>query len=163
MKRIFLLATSFVLLGFSICSAQLAVGTKAPELKLSDWQNSKGKKITLASLKGKVVVLDFYTYWCGPCRQATPDNIRIAKKYKSQGLVFLGVHSDDDVAEMKKTIKSWPISYPVGQDTGSRAASAYKVGGYPTYVFIDRKGVIRHVSLGHGDTEGIVKKLLAGK
>ena len=92
-----------------------------------------------------------------------PDNIRIAKKYKSQGLVFVGIHSDDDVAEMKKTIKSWPISYAVGQDTGSKAASAYKVTGYPTYVFIDRKGVIRNVSLGHGDTEGIVKKLLAQK
>jgi thiol-disulfide isomerase/thioredoxin len=163
MKRSLLLVTSFILLGFSVASAQLAVGTKAPDFKLTDWQNSNGKKVTLASLKGKVVVLDFYTYWCGPCRRAMPDNIRIAKKYKSQGLVFVGIHSDDDVAEMKKTIKSWPISYAVGQDTGSKAASAYKVTGYPTYVFIDRKGVIRNVSLGHGDTEGIVKKLLAQK
>jgi cytochrome c biogenesis protein CcmG/thiol:disulfide interchange protein DsbE len=114
-------------------------GEKAPEIELADWMHSEAK--TLADLKGKIVVLDFWATWCGPCIASIPKNNALAEKYKDD-VVFIGVCHPRGAEKMKQTVEDKGIEYPVAVDTGGKAAEAYQVNGFPDYYIIDRDGVV---------------------
>jgi thiol-disulfide isomerase/thioredoxin len=136
-------------------------GKPMPKLEVSDWANGEVKP---DDLKGKVIIVDFYATWCGPCMAAIPHNNELLKKYKDQGLAIVGVcTSSEGQDQMEKTVKDRGIEYPTAKDPGEKSSKAYAVQYYPTYVLIDRKGIVRAIGLQPDHVETVVQKLLAEK
>jgi thiol-disulfide isomerase/thioredoxin len=127
--------------------------------RVSNWINGG---ITAADIKGKVVVVDLYATWCGPCMAAIPHNHELLKKYKSQGLIIIGVcTSDRGQQNFVANARQHGIQYPAASDPELKTGQAWAVHYYPTYAVVDRKGIVRVVGLQPGHVEQVVKKLLA--
>ena len=136
-------------------------GKKAPALKVKNWI---GEPQNLASLKGKVIVVDFWATWCGPCVRSIPHNIELAKQHEKDGLVIIGVHESNRGSEkMAAMAKDKQINYPLSVDDGGKTCKAFGVSFFPTYVVIDRKGIIRAAGLIPNQTDPVIKKLLDEK
>ena len=130
-----------------------------PALDLTEWINGEVKP---ADMKGKVVIVDFYATWCGPCIAAIPHNNEMLKKYKDQGLVIVGVCSSSRGQEkMAAQAKEKGIQYPIARDAKLKSEKAWQVHYYPTYALVDRKGIVRVIGLQPENVEKVVKKLLA--
>ena len=136
-------------------------GKPVPKLTLTEWI---GQKQNLAKLKGKIVVVDFWATWCPPCRAAIPKNVALVNKYKSRGVVLLGVHDSRRGADkMAAMAKDKGINYPLAVDTAGASTKAWKVRFWPTYFVIDQNGVVRAAGLKPSKVEDVVKALLNEK
>jgi thiol-disulfide isomerase/thioredoxin len=134
-------------------------GKPMPKLDLTGWVNGQVKP---EDMKGKVVVVDFYATWCGPCMAAIPHNNELLKDYKDKGLVIVGVCTSDHGQEkMEQTAKDRGIAYPTARDPQLTSQKAWQVHYYPTYAIVDRKGTVRVIGLQPKHVEEVVKKLLA--
>jgi thiol-disulfide isomerase/thioredoxin len=120
--------------------AELA-GRPAPALDAGAWFNSPPGGHTLAGLKGKVVLLDFWGKWCDPCVKNLPGLEELHRKYKGRGLVVVGVHSADRSDRLDWFLKKKKVSFPVLIDSG-KSAERYQVDAWPTYFLIDRAGKV---------------------
>lgn len=112
-------------------------------------QLTNGTKYTLADLKGKVVLLQFTASWCGVCRKEMPHlENEIWKKYKDQGLVFIGVDRDEPINVVKKFASDMKISYPLALDPAANIFGAFadKNAGVTRNVLIDRDGKIVYLT-----------------
>jgi thiol-disulfide isomerase/thioredoxin len=135
-------------------------GKPAPALALKDWLNSPPR--TLADLKGRIVVLDFWATWCGPCLAAVPHTNELQRKYADRGVVFIGVCAVRGGEKMAATVKQHDIRYAVALDTGG-TIQAYKADSFPDYYIIDRAGNLRWADLSNRDVEKGIELLLAEK
>lgn len=134
-------------------------GRPMPALSVTNWINGG---ITASAIKGKVVVVDFYATWCGPCMRAIPHNNEMLKKYHDQGLIILGVCTSNRGQEtFISNAKEHGMEYPAASDPGQKSAKAWAVHYYPTYAVIDRKGIVRAIGLQPDHVEAVVQKLLA--
>ncbi len=140
---------------------------QAPELTgIQQWLNSN--PLTLEELKGKVVVLDFWTYSCINCIRTLPYLVEWDKKYRADGLVIIGVHSPEFAFEQKpknvqRAIDRYNISYPVALDNSFATWRAYRNRYWPSKYFIDHEGKLRHTHFGEGDyaeSETVIRQLL---
>ena len=150
---------SLLLMG-GACSAQLAIGTAAPEISLP---GTKDSVLTLSSFQGKVVLIDFWASWCGPCRASNPGVLRIYKKYKDQGFVVFAVSIDAKKNAWLKAIKQDRLTYVHVNDNGgwdAKTAAAYRVDQIPTSFLLDKTGKIVAVDLEGKDLENKIKSLL---
>ena len=147
--------------------AMLQVNVPAPELvDPQNWINSK--PLTLKSLKGKVVVLDFWTYSCINCIRSLPALKALHEKYASQGLVILGVHTPEfafekKIENVKKAVEEFGLKYPIFQDNDYKTWNAYSNNYWPAKYIIDRAGNVRYTHFGEGEyenTEKVIKYLL---
>ena len=120
-------------------------GERAPEIGLSD---TDGNRITIASLRGKVVIVDFWASWCEPCREAMPVLDRLYQRYRSQGLVVVGVGLDREDANARRFLRRTAVSFPVVLDGRHAVAGRYEPPRMPTSYLIDRNGMVRHVHEG---------------
>lgn len=133
-------------------------GKPMPPLEVKDWVNGE---VTPKDLKGKVVIVDFYATWCGPCMAAIPHNNELLKKYKDKGLVIVGVCTSEQGQEkMSQTAKDKNIEYPTARDPQLKSKTAWRVDYYPTYAIVDRKGQVRIIGLQPEHVEEVIKKLL---
>ncbi len=131
------------------------------------WLNSP--PLTPAALKGKVVLIDFWTYSCINCLRAIPYVRAWWQKYKDDGLVVIGVHSPEfafehDIDNVKKAVTNLKITYPVAIDNDFTIWRAFDNEYWPAHYFIDAKGRIRHEHFGEGnydESERIIQQLLA--
>ncbi len=115
----------------------------APAIALPIVANAEpGARFKLDDVKGKTVLVDFWAYWCGPCKHETPIIDRIAKKYASRGLVTIGVSVDGDDDEARSAAASFGMSFPVLQDAMHLVQQEYGVTKLPSLVLIDRAGMI---------------------
>ncbi len=119
----------------------------------------------LASLRGRVVLLDFWATWCAPCRALQPTLGAIQTRYGAQGLTVLGV-STEDAQDLAVYAHRTSLRYAVGADRDAQLTRAYGITSTPTLVVIDRRGTIRAVSVGYDPDEGprldgLVRSLLA--
>jgi thiol-disulfide isomerase/thioredoxin len=134
-------------------------GKPMPAFHVSDWINGG---ITTADIKGKVIVVDLYATWCGPCMRAIPHNNELLKKYKDKGLVIIGVCTSSHGQEkFAANAQEHGIQYPAARDPELKTEKAWEVHYYPTYAIIDRKGIIRAIGLQPQHVETVVQKLLA--
>jgi thiol-disulfide isomerase/thioredoxin len=111
-----------------------------------------GQEITLSKLKGKVVLLDFWATWCGPCRESIPHLIQLYKAYRENGFEMIGISLDKgDAAVVRNFAKSMDIPYPIVMAT-EEVARDYRVTSIPTTFFIDKEGKIREKIPGFNST-----------
>ena len=141
----------------------------APELAPGDWINSEPLK--LSDLRGRVVLIDFWTFGCYNCRNTLPYLKNWNARYREKGLTIIGVHSPEfdeekDVANLRRQISSLGIGYPVVTDNDFKTWNAYKVEAWPTVFLLDKQGRIRFMHVGEGaydETERLIQQLLAEK
>jgi cytochrome c biogenesis protein CcdA/thiol-disulfide isomerase/thioredoxin len=140
---------------------------KAPELAgISDWINST--PLTLAGLRGKVVLIDFWTYSCINCLRTLPHVESWYQAYHQAGLEIIGVHTPEfafehDVANITAQSKTLGVKYPVAVDNGYSTWNAFSNQYWPAEYLIDASGNVRHVNFGEGDysgTEQLIRQLL---
>ncbi len=145
---------------FRPVSGYKAFGGPAPELQVAEWV--KGKPVTLAELRGKVVLLDFWGLWCGPCRKAMPKLVELHKKHARRGLVIIAVH---DASQSKASLLDAgqdsvdlsTVPFRVAVDAApqegdqsllagrGRTIDAYGVTGFPTLILVDKDGLAHPV------------------
>lgn len=144
----------------------LANGTAAPDFTA---YAPGGKAVKLSDFKGKVVLVDFWATWCGPCKVTMPNMEKIHKKFGAQGLVVLGVCVWDTQAKFDQwqTSPEVKTSYlkifdPAGRDPQNIAKAKYSVSGIPTFYLVDKDGKILYSGVGSGPaTESGLDKALA--
>ena len=100
-------------------------------------------------LKGKVILLDFWASWCGPCRRSFPAMTALHKDYSAQGLVVLGVSVDEKRADFDKFLKENPVTFSVVRDATQKLVTVADVASMPTSFLVDRQGRIRFVHHGY--------------
>ena len=147
----------------------LLVGKKSPEFS---FKGADDKRVTLKSLDGKVVVVDFWATWCGPCRAVLPTLGRVAKKYKDNDKVtFLAVSVDNPETpdkEIRELLKELEPDMSLVRDLDQDAGKKFGVNGIPAIFLIDGKGVVQGFYQGmhpglENDLGGKIKKILAGE
>jgi peroxiredoxin len=126
--------------------AVVAAGAPAPAFSLG---SNTGKTVSLADLKGQVVLVNFWASWCGPCRTEMPILEQISKKYKAMGVTLVGVNVEPNSADAQKWLQSTPVSFPILFDTDSTVSKLYQVEGMPNTVILDRKGNVRYIHRGY--------------
>lgn len=146
-------------------------GKPAPPFTLEDLS---GKKVSLASYKGKAVMVNFWATWCGPCKIETPWLIELRKQYAAQGFEILGVSADDidrddaklfagEKKDIARSAEQMQIPYPVLIDGGSLSSSYGGLDSLPASFFVDRDGTIVAAQVGltsKEDIEGNIKLAL---
>jgi thiol-disulfide isomerase/thioredoxin len=140
--------------------ASLMIGGVAPEIKMN---NPDGKSLALSSLKGKVVLIDFWASWCGPCRRENPNVVKLYEKYKDQGFEIFGVSLDNDAARWKGAIQSDGLTWMHVSDLlgwQNKAAKQYQVHSIPATFLLDKQGKIIAKGLRGADLEAAVAEAL---
>jgi cytochrome c biogenesis protein CcmG, thiol:disulfide interchange protein DsbE len=135
-------------------------GKDPPELQVENWLNTDGKPLKLADLKGKVVVLDFWGVWCGPCRAAMPHLKELYAQHKDEGLVVIGVHTTNQGEKMAQYVEDEALPWPVAVDIEKKTVTAFRVDSYPDYYVIDRRGALRVADLANSELDRVVAALL---
>lgn len=140
-----------------LCGA-LAVSSLAPSSLVSasnsvappfTLPSRAGDTVSLEQLKGKVVMLNFWASWCGPCRTEMPLLEQMHKRYSSLGFTLLGVNVEANTTDAERWLQETPVSFPVLFDRDNKVSKLYDVSVMPSTVFIDRKGNIRYLHKGY--------------
>jgi peroxiredoxin len=151
---------------FALCVHATSIGqplpgTPAPEISLP---NADGEVLKLSQLKGKVVLLDFWASWCGPCRQSNQGLSKLYKKYKSRGFEIFGVSLDQDPRAWSQAIKQDRITWLQVIDTkamtGNKLMSTWNLRYIPSTFLIDKEGKIYTISPGKDRLGKILEELL---
>jgi thiol-disulfide isomerase/thioredoxin len=144
--------------------------TTAPEFTgINHWLN--GPPVTMQQLRGKVVLVDFWTYTCINCVDTIPHVENWYGKYKDQGLTVIGVHTPEypnerDTGNVQDAIKHFGITYPVAQDNDNATWNAWGNQYWPAFYLVDRHGRVVYSHFGEGDyqqTEAAIQRALADK
>lgn len=122
---------------------------QAPDFTLEDLD---GNEISLSDYNGKVVFLNFWATWCGPCKAEIPDFIEAYKQYKDKGMEIIGISVDKiSPKSVLKFVEKYKINYPIIMST-DKIQKDYEPGPYvPTTIIVDQKGKIRHRHIGYMD------------
>jgi len=125
---------------------QIHTGAPAPQFQLN---SNNGKPLSLADLKGRIVLVNFWASWCGPCRKEMPLLEQLNRQYRSKGVTLVGVNVEPDSAAATDWLKATPVSFPILFDVDSKVSKLYQVEGMPNTVILDRKGNVRYIHRGY--------------
>ena len=157
------LAAGLFLMAGGLAAAPPGIGAPAPAIQATDLD---GHPFSLAALKGRVVLLDFWASWCGPCRKSLPGFDGLQARYGGRGLQVVGVSLDETPEAATDFLVEVPVHFPILQDATGTLAQAYGVVAMPTTFLLDRRGGIaaRFEGGDHlAEEEAAVATLLAGK
>jgi cytochrome c biogenesis protein CcmG, thiol:disulfide interchange protein DsbE len=163
-KRILLAALAAVLAAAvvpQVALAALHAGETAPAFDLPHLEG--GGSVSLASLHGKPVYLNFFASWCAPCNDEAPAISSLYKKYHGRGLVVVGIDEQESPNKGSEFVKQHSLSYPAVGDEDGKAGEAYGAIGLPIHIFIDRQGKISTYRLGEmdpGEIDAAIQKIL---
>ncbi|MDT8405912.1 MAG: TlpA disulfide reductase family protein [Methylococcales bacterium] len=132
-------------LGMASASA-LAEAQAAPDCKLRSLSGDQA--LSLNSLQGQVVYVDFWASWCPPCLKSFPFMNDLQQRYRDQGLTVVAVNLDENLSDAQAFVEKQPAAFPVWVDQDQSCAQAFKVKAMPSTYLIDASGVIRHVHAG---------------
>lgn len=140
--------------------------TAAPEFASGIWINSN--PLTLAKLRGRVVLVEFWTFGCYNCRNTLPSVKEWDARYRERGLTIVGVHTPETTSEynidnVRREVPALGIKYPVVTDNDYATWKAYGVEAWPTIFVLDKQGRVRWLHVGEGryeETEHVLKALL---
>jgi len=162
MRKLFLFILPFVLIFLSCTKAGKTEDpgnnySFAPNFTLRDL---KGNEISLSDYRGKIVILNFWTTWCKPCRVEIPGFVEIYEEYKNKGMEILGISLDRAGSEqILKFVEENKISYPVLLGT-KKIATDYEIQVIPITYIIDKKGKTRHKHIGYMDKNVLIRYFL---
>ena len=134
------------------------VGELAPNFKLQDLE---GQSVALSNLKGKPLLLNFWTTWCPPCRSEMPYIQQVYDEWSDKRLMVLAINIGESSAKAKEFMQSYGLSFPVLLDTNEKIAQIYNIGNIPTTYFIDRDGIIQVKIIGAFPSKAEIEKNLS--
>ena len=132
--------------GAAAPASEIASGQAAPGFTL---KSLGGKNLSLREFRGRVVMINFWATWCGPCRQEMPLLDQMHKRYSSLGFTLVGVNVDANSKDAEEWLSKTPVSFPVLFDRESKVSKLYDVSAMPSTVFIDRQGNVRYLHRGY--------------
>jgi thiol-disulfide isomerase/thioredoxin len=142
-----ILLAALLIAGACSASAQWKTGSSLPALKTFSLEGAPPP-----SMAGKVIVVDFWASWCGPCKASFPVLNALQQKYSAAGLIILAINEDEKAESMKTFLDNNPVSFTVIRDVGHKLVAAAGVESMPTSFVIDRSGKVRYIHTGfHGD------------
>jgi len=146
-----------LLLTFTLSSN--AAKVEYPDVKLPELNS--GKTIDLKKLRGKVVYIDFWASWCGPCRQSMPKFNDLYNKLSSKGFEILAINLDESKSDANQFLNNYPVNYTVLYDANGLTPKQFGVSVMPTGYLLDRFGLIRyeHKGFRNGDEKELMKKI----
>jgi thiol-disulfide isomerase/thioredoxin len=168
-KKFTAVLRTVVLLSFAgvvFSPVNAGVGMPAPEITGQSWLNSAPLK--LAELRGKVVLVEFWTFGCYNCRNVEPYIMAWHQKYVDRGLVVIGVHAPEFsyervIANVQRYVREHAIQYPIAIDNDFNTWKRYNNRYWPAMYLIDKRGIIRYLRVGEGgyqETEQHIRALL---
>jgi len=131
--------------GFSSRPSGPKIGSPAPNFALQDLDDNL---VNLEEAIGKVVLLNFWATWCGPCKVEMPSLERTYAEFKDEGFIVLAVDFDEPVEAVRAFKEELNLEFPILLDPGGEVQRTYRVLGYPTSVLIDREGLIHAIHVG---------------
>ncbi len=149
MKKKIILLALVVILFVSLAGCTTKNGREpAPDFS---WKDTGGSVVKLSNLKDRVVLIDFWATWCGPCKMTIPHVEAIYNKYKEKGVLVLGISVDDSstAGNVPSFIKENGMDYLVVNDSNSTVSSLYGVSSIPRFFIIDKNGKIAKSIIGY--------------
>jgi thiol-disulfide isomerase/thioredoxin len=137
----------------------IIIGQPFPELEFKDLN---GDVMNIANLKGKVVLIDFWATWCGPCRKETPNLLSVYKEFRDKGFEIIGISLDKNLDTLKNYLEDHQIQWPQyydGKGWDNAISRRFGVNGIPSTVLIDREGVVRYLDVRGTELEMAVASL----
>jgi len=127
----------------------------APAWRNGSWLNTD-HPLTLAELRGRVVLLNFWVFTCYNCTNTVPSLVDFDRKYRSQGLTLIGIHTPEfppyagehDRGNLERALRKYGIEYPNAQDNDSKTWDLYSIRFWPSFVLIDKRGNVRYQGYG---------------
>ena len=144
-RRVFLAALSLVL---PLSVQATGPGSPAPALVLPD---AAGQSVALESLRGKVVYVDFWASWCGPCKRSFPWMNEMAQKYRAKGFAIVAVNLDRKREDADRFLKATPADFTIVFDPAGTTPAAWQVKGMPSSYLVDATGKVLMVESGFRD------------
>ncbi len=169
MRKLLVLGVACVLLG--ACTAgrpQSGGGVRATSSPLPELHGAglDGAKLSSDAFRGKVLVVNVWASWCGPCTREQPQLVDVARRYRNRGVAFLGINSIDQVAAARTWVARYHVPYPSISDQAGRYAATLGYVGLPDTYVVDPHGTIRYVVTGPTDAaqlSGLLDQILAPK
>ncbi len=151
--------STLVLVGSVNSSSAFELPTPAPNCSLQPLTNAP--PLNFAQFKGKVVYVDFWASWCGPCATSFPFMNNLSRDLKAQGLEVIGVNLDENLEESKQFLEQQPADFIIASDPDQHCAKQFGLKAMPTSYLIDKKGMVRHVHIGFRPGEALEFRALA--
>lgn len=140
-------------------TGQAKIGGKAPAFTL---KSLSGKTYSLSGAKGKPLVLNFWNSWCPPCKEETPELVKLHDRYRGKFHLYgINVTSNDTVGAVKLFSQDYKVDYPILLDRSGKVAKQYLIRGMPTTYLINAKGIIVGKIVGYLGPEVLRKKIQA--
>jgi thiol-disulfide isomerase/thioredoxin len=138
-----------------LLNAPAPPGGPAPAWDNRSWLNTD-HPLTLAELKGRVVLLNFWVFTCYNCTNTVPSLVDFDRKYRKQGLTLIGIHTPEfppyagehDRRNVERALEKYGIQYPIAQDNDDRTWDLYGIRYWPSFVLIDKRGYVRYQGYG---------------
>jgi peroxiredoxin len=153
-------ATLVALLACASTAAGVDGSPPAPPFTLT---SRAGPEISLASLNGQVVMINFWASWCGPCRQEFPALDEIYRKYRPMGFEMIGINVESERSDAERFLGATNVSFPILFDPDNKVSGSYGVSAMPTTFLVDRQGRLRwqHRAYKPGDEAAYIEQVRA--
>jgi len=164
MRHILLIGTIIVQNFIYSSVGAVELGTPIPNCDLTSIVNNKN--VNLDNFRGKVLVVDFWASWCGPCAKSFPYFNQLSGELAKHGVEVVGVNVDENPEDAQQFLENKNVNFHLAADHAQNCAKQLQLKAMPTTFVIDRKGVVRHEQLGFRESESqefraVVEKLIA--
>lgn len=149
MRRI-AFALACICTGYAASASAVEAGGRAPDIGLADLG---GHTVTMAGLRGQVVIVDLWATYCGPCAHELPVLQSIYDSLHTQGLTVIAVASDHDRATVERFVRRLHLTFPIVHDPGHVVPARYGSHTQPASYVVDRRGIVRHVHAGYTSSQ----------